>query len=296
MRPEHLRPSLVLFIGVCAVSSGAVFVRLADASPIVVAAYRTGLAFLMLAPFAWMKAGRELASLTAADFMLAGFSGLFLAGHFAAWIASLGYTSIACSVVLVNMNPLWVALLAPFVTGETIGRGKAAGIGASMLGAVFIGAGDFGGGGRALFGDALAVAGGLAMALYLLMGARLLRKLSFLAYVSLCYGAAAAILWVVVLAAGFTFTGLSIPTYAAIFSMAVIPQLIGHSCYNWSLKWLPTTIVALTLLGEPVGGTILGYLVFGETLTLWKAIGGVLILAGIYIAAVSERSTSSNAA
>lgn len=292
MRREPLSPSLVLFIGVGAVSTGAVFVRLADASPIVLAAYRTGLAFLMLAPFAWVKAGREIASLCLSDLLLAAFSGFFLACHFAAWIASLDSTSIACSLVLVNTNPLWVAVLGPFVTGETIGRGKAAGIGLSILGAVLIGVGDFRGGGAALFGDMLAVAGGMALAVYLLFGARLRRKLSLLAYVTLCYGAAAVILWAAVLAGGLPFTGLTPRTYAAIFMLAFIPQLIGHTCYNWSLRWLSTSMVAVSLLGEPVGGTILGYLVFGETLTLWKAAGGVLILAGIYTASVSEKEKS----
>ncbi|HDR16224.1 MAG TPA: DMT family transporter [Desulfobacteraceae bacterium] len=288
MPPERFSLWLVLFVGVCSVSTGAVFARLAEASPIVVAAYRTGLAFLVLALPAWVWAGREIASLSRSDFTVAAFSGFFLACHFAAWIASLDYTSIACSVVLVNTNPLWVAVLAPFVTGETIGRAKAAGIGVSILGAVFIGAGDLGGG-RALFGDALAAAGGVAMACYLLLGARLRRKLSLLAYVTLCYGTAAAILWAVVLGAGLTFIGLKPQTYAAVVSLAFVSQLIGHSCYNWSLKWLSTSMVAVTLMGEPVFGTILGYLIFGEALTLWKAAGGVLILAGIYTASVSEK-------
>jgi drug/metabolite transporter (DMT)-like permease len=270
-------------------STGAVFIRLAEASPIVVAAYRTGLAFAALAPVAWVKARREIASLSLSDLMLSAFSGLLLACHFAAWIASLDYTSIACSVVLVNTNPLWVAVLAPFVTGETIGKGRAAGIGISILGAVFIGAGDFGGGGRALFGDALAVGGSIAMACYLLLGARLRRKLSLLAYVTLCYGAAAAVLWVAVLAFGLRFMGLPEHTYAAVVSLAFMAQLIGHSCYNWSLKWLSTSMVAVSLLGEPIGGTILGYIVFGENLSVWKAGGGALILAGIYTASVSEK-------
>jgi drug/metabolite transporter (DMT)-like permease len=260
-----------------------------------VAAYRTGLAFLILAPLAWARARKELASLALSDFRLAAFSGFFLAGHFAAWIACLDYTSIACSVVLVNTSPLWVGILAPFVTGETIGRVKAAGIGVSVLGAVLIGAGDLCAGGTALLGDGLAVAGGMAMALYLLLGARLRRKLSLLAYVTLCYGTAAVILWVAVLAAGLNFTGFTFRTYAAIFSLAFIPQLIGHTCYNWSLKWLSTSMVAVVLLGEPVGGTILGYLVFGEKLTIWKAAGGVFILVGIYIASISEKPVASPA-
>jgi len=296
MRLERLPSSLILFVGVCAVSTGAVFVRLAEAPPVVVAAYRTGLAFLMLAPFAVAKAGRELAFLSLSDFLLAAISGFFLACHFASWIASLDYTSIASSVVLVNTNPLWVAVLAPFVTGETIGRMKAVGIGLSILGAALIGAGDFSVGGKALFGDMLAVGGGMAMALYLLLGARLRPKLSLLAYVTLCYGVAAAVLWAAVLGAGLPFSGLTPRTYLAVFLLAFIPQLIGHTCYNWSLKWLSTSMVAVSLLGEPVGGTILGYLIFGETLTLWKAAGGALILAGIYTAAVSEKNAASRGA
>lgn len=282
-------PLPVLLVGVCAVSTGALFVRLADASPLVVAAYRTGLAFLVLAPAAWTGARREIASLSRGQLILAAVSGFFLAVHFAAWITSLSYTSVASSVVLVNTSPLWVALVAPFVTGETIGRARAAGIAMSVLGAAMIGAGDMAEDGRALLGDGLAAAGGIALAVYLLLGSRLQRKLSFLTYVTLCYGASAVFLWAVVLAAGLPFFGFSPHTYAAMISLAVVSQLVGHSCYNWSLKWLSTSMVAVSLLGEPIGSTILAFIVFDEGLSPLKAAGGVLIMAGIYTAAVTEK-------
>ena len=255
----------------------------------VVAAFRTGLAFAVLAPAGWVKARGEIAAMSRSDLCLAAVSGFFLACHFAAWITSLGYTSVACSVVLVNMNPLWVAVMAPYLTGETIGKAKAAGIGISVIGAGLIGLGDMTGDGRALLGDALAVAGGIAMAVYLLLGSRLRRKLSLLAYVTLCYGSASAVLWLVVLAAGLPFTGFSPHTYAALVSLAMISQLIGHSCYNWSLKWLSTSMVAVSLLGEPLGATLLAYLVFGEGLGLLKAAGGAMVLAGIFTASISEK-------
>ena len=285
-------PSLVLLVGVCAVSTGALFVRLADASPLVVAAYRTGLAFLVLAPAAWIKARREIISLSRDCVILTVVSGFFLAVHFAAWITSLSYTSVACSVVLVNTSPLWVAFMAPFLTGETIGKARAAGIAASVLGAGLIGGADMAGDGRALFGDVLAAAGGIAMAVYLLLGSRLRRELSLLTYVTLCYGASAIFLWVVVLAAGLPFIGLSPHTYAAMVSLAVVSQLVGHSCYNWSLKWLSTSMVAVSLLGEPIGSTILAFIVFGEGLSLLKAAGGTLIMAGIYTASSTEKEHS----
>lgn len=247
------------------------------------------MAFLVLSPAAWIKARREIASLSRDHLIPAAVSGFFLAVHFAAWITSLSYTSVASSVVLVNTSPLWVAMMAPFVTGETIGRAQAAGIAISVLGAAMIGAGDMAGDGRALLGDGLAAVGGIALAVYLLLGSRLQRKLSLLTYVTLCYGAAAVFLWAVVLAAGMPFIGLSPHTYAAMVSLAMVSQLVGHSCYNWSLKWLSTGMVAVSLLGEPIGGTILAFIVFGEGLNLLKAAGGTLIMAGIYTAASTEK-------
>ena len=113
-------PYLALIGGVFAVSTGAIFARLADANPLVIAAYRVGLAALILAPFAWWKARDELRGLSARELTLALISGFFLALHFATWISSLNYTSVANSVVLVNTNPLWVGLLTPLIAKERI--------------------------------------------------------------------------------------------------------------------------------------------------------------------------------
>ena len=284
-------PYFALVIGTMAVSTGAIFVRLADAPALVIAAYRVGIASLILAPIAWWKARDEIARLSLRDLKLAALSGFFLALHFASWISSLDYTSVANSVVLVNTNPLWVGLLTPLVVKEKIRRAMLVSIIISVIGGTIIGYGDFAIGGRALLGDGLALAGSFCAAVYLLLGRNLRRKLSLLPYIFICYGSAALILWIIVLSLGLPISGFSTDTIAAFLGMALVAQIIGHSTYNWALKWLSAGLIAVSLLGEPIGATILAYIIFKEGLTVHKIIGGIFILAAIYIAASSESKT-----
>ena len=162
----------------------------------------------------------------------------------------------------------------------------------SVIGGVIIGLGDFATGKEALWGDALALIGSICAAIYLLIGRNLRQKLSLFAYVFVCYGCAAAILWTIVIALNLQITGFSPKTLKALWAMALVTQLIGHTSYNWALKWFSAGLVAVSLLGEPVGSTILAYLIFNEGLTWTKVIGGTLILSAIYIAGVSETNTS----
>lgn len=281
-------PYLALFLGIFAVSTGAIFVRLADAPALTVAAYRTGLASLILAPVAWWKVRDELRALRWPDYRLALLSGFFLAAHFATWISSLDYTSVASSVVLVNTNPIWVGLLTPFISKDRITRLTALGIVISVVGGVIIGAGDFAIGGMALVGDILAILGSISAALYLLIGRNLRPKLSLVAYIIVVYGTAAVLLWIVVLSMGLPITGFTPQTWGALLGIAVVPQILGHSTYNWALRWVTASLVAVSLLGEPIMATIMAYFLFGEGLTWAKMVGGGLILLGIYLAARGE--------
>jgi drug/metabolite transporter (DMT)-like permease len=190
--------------------------------------------------------------------------------------------------VLVNTNPLWVGLLTPLITREQIKAAVAVSIVISVAGGVIIGAGDFALGGRALLGDFLALLGSICAAFYLLLGRNLRRELSLLAYIFVCYGCAALFLWAIVLGLQFPISGFSNHTYAVFLAMAMISQLIGHSSYNWALKWFSATLIAISLLGEPIGSTILAYIIFDERLTALKVIGGGLILAAICISAANE--------
>ncbi len=284
-----INPYMILVLGVIGVSTGSIFVRLADAPALVTAAYRMGLSLVILAPFVWWKAREELRGLSIRDIRLAALSGLFLALHFATWISSLDYTAIANSVVLVNTIPLWVGLLTPMISKDRLSRATVTGIAISVIGGAIIGLGDFAVGGRALWGDFLAVLGAVFAAVYLLIGRNLRRNLSLLAYVFVCYGAAVIILWLLVLVCNFPIVGYSTKTVAAFWAMALISQVMGHSSYNWALKWFSSGMVAVSLLGEPVGSTILAYIIFGEGLTWVKFIGGLFVLSAIYITAVGEK-------
>lgn len=280
----------ILIIGIIGVSTGSIFARLADAPALVTAAYRVGLASLIIVPLAAWKARDELRSLSFRDIRLAVLSGFFLALHFATWISSLDYTAIANSVVLVNTIPLWVGLFTPLITKDRLARATLISIIISVGGGIIIGFGDFATDGRALLGDLLAVIGAICAAIYLLIGRNLRRKLSLISYVALCYGSAALFLWLVVLVLKLPLTGYSTQTVTAFWAMALISQIMGHTSYNWALKWFSAGFVAVALLGEPIGATIMAYIIFDERLTWVKFIGGLFILSAIYIAAAGEKN------
>ena len=146
-------------------------------------------------------------------------------------------------------------------------------------------AGDFETGGKTLWGDFLAIIGSICAAVYLLLGRKLRQKISLMTYIAVCYGSAAVILWTIVLGLNLKITGFEPHTVYALWGIALVPQLIGHTTYNWALKWFPTSFIAISLLGEPIGSTIMAYFLFNEGLTLAKVAGGSLILCGIFIAA-----------
>jgi drug/metabolite transporter (DMT)-like permease len=284
------KPTAVLACSVLAVSSGAIFARLAvDAPALIIAAYRVGLAFLVLAPFAWWKSGPELRSLSRRDVVLGVVSGLFLAAHFGTWITSLKYTSVANSVVLVNTIPLWVGLMTPLFAGERLGRAMVGSILLSVFGSILISVADFQLSWLHFWGDLLAVAGAICAACYLLIGRTLRQRRSLLAYVMLCYGSAALVLGLLVLVMGLPVVGYSRSTMAALVGMALVSQILGHTAFNWVLRWLRSGFVAVCLLGEPILATIWAYFLFGESLSTLQGIGGCLVLLGIYIAARAER-------
>jgi drug/metabolite transporter (DMT)-like permease len=285
-------PFVVLACSVLAVSTGAIFVRLADAPPLVIAAYRMGLAFAIILPYAIAHCGAELRQLSRRQVCFALVSGGFLAAHFATWISSLSHTSIANSTVLVNTIPLWVGLLTPFLTRDRVNRWLGWSIVLSVAGGAAIGAADFSATGDDLWGDALALLGGFCAAIYLLIGRNLRRELSLPAYATICYGCAAGTLIVLVLTAGLPVTGFNTTTYWAFIGMAIVSQVFGHTAYNWSLRWISAGLIAISLLGEPLLCTLWAFLLFEESLTWLQSAGGLLILAGIAIAAFGETRRS----
>ncbi len=282
------RAATVLVVGVVSVSTAAILIRLAEAPPLVTAAWRLSLASAIVVPTALVMARAELRALSAQDLKIALLSGSALAVHFALWIASLDHTSVASSVVLVTTTPLWVGLGAPFLLREAVSRSLMTGIAVAFLGGVVIGGGDLARGGGELYGDLLAVGGALAAAAYFMLGRRLRARLSLISYVALVYGAAAVVLVATALIAGEPLTGYPRQTWLSFALLAVVPQIIGHSSLNWALHHLSSTLVAGTVLGEPLGSTLLAWLILDEIPPGATLLGGVLILTGLTLAARGE--------
>ncbi|HBY99349.1 MAG TPA: hypothetical protein DEP84_36330 [Chloroflexi bacterium] len=283
-----LRVFLALSLGAVAISVAAILIRWTDAPALVIATARLGIAALLIVPVGVLRAGDELRSLTRRDVALSALSGLFLAIHFISWITSLGLTSVASSVVLVTTSPLWAGVLAPLVSQDRLTRAMALGIVLATVGGIIVGAGDFTLAGTALRGDSLALLGAVMAALYLLAGRGVRRKVSLLGYITVSYSVAALVLLALALASGQRFGGYSSQTYPLLVLIAVVPQIIGHSSYNYALGWFSASFVAVALLAEPVGATILAALLLGEPITPSKVVGGLLILFGIYLAARGE--------
>lgn len=283
-----MKAASVLFVGAVAVSFAAIFIRMAEASPLIIAAYRLTLASLVLWPVTLIRSGRELRGLSRRDLLYLVLAGGFLALHFSLWIASLAYTTVASSVILVTMSPLFVGLLSHLLGVDRVAKGMVGGILLSLVGSVAIGYGDFALGGRALWGDILALGGAVMVTGYLLAGRRLRQELSLLPYISLTYSVAAAVTLLFCLLTGERFTGYSSTTYLMFVLLALVPQVIGHSAFNWALGYLSAPFVSVTILGEPVGATILAWLILHEAPTLLKIAGGAMILSGIYLASRRE--------
>lgn len=277
-----------LLVGIISVSFASIFIRLADAPALVIGAYRLTIASLVLTPVVWSKVREELLSLSRRDLGLAILSGLFLGAHFATWIASLEYTSVAASVVLVSTSPLFVGIASHFLYGEKLSPMKVLGIILAIIGASIIGMGGFEVSLGALWGDILALLGAIAVSGYFLIGKGLRRRLSIMAYIYPTYCTAAVSLILASIIAGHPFTGYSPRTYLMFLLLALVPQILGHSSFNWALRYVSSTLVTVATLGEPVGATILAYLILGETPLPLELIGGIIVLAGIFIVSRQE--------
>ena len=299
MTPQRvISPYLVLSIGILAVSSAAILITFARAEgvpAVSIAALRLTFASLALAPFVWPRARGEWAKLTPRDFALALASGVSLALHFAFWISSLDYTSVMSSVVFVSTNPLFVGLASVLLLRESLRRGAIIGIVVAGIGGALIGFSDLGqAGAESLRGDALALAGAVAVSGYLLIGRRLRKQLSLLAYIGLVYTTAAIVLLAMAIAMGANLLGYSLIGYLLIALLAAGPQLIGHTSYNWALKYVSATFVTVTLLAEPIGATLLAIPILAQVPSPIRILGGALILVGIYFVARGETSPTAD--
>ena len=285
------RVAAALVVGALAVSSSGVLIRVADAPSLSIAFWRCFGGAVALAPFA-LRARHRLGRLDRRQrWQLVG-AGLCLALHFALFISSLSFTTVASAVLFATMSPLFVGLGAAVFLGEPPLRRTWVGIGVTMLGAVAVGLADLGDvdlGSRAVLGDAMALASAIAVTGYLLLGRVVRQTLPNSVYAASVYGVAAATLLIASIATGASLTGYDAPTWGAIIALIVGPQLLGHTVFNWVLSSVTPTVVAVTVLSEPVGAGVLAWLVLSEVPSTWFWFGAPLILAGVYLAATARR-------
>lgn len=286
-------PYLAIFIGVIAVSFAAIFIRyasLAGAPALAIAAWRLTFASLLLGLPAWTTARGEMSRLPRRALALGVLSGVFLAAHFASWISSLELTSVASSVALVTMYPLFAAVASTLFLHERLPALGWVGVLLSVVGSVMIAFSDAASGApESLAGDALALLGAITGAGYFLLGRALRPKLSLVAYISLTYGVAAVTLVVLALALRVPLLGYSPTVYGLLLLLAVVPQLIGHTSFNYALRYVSATFVTVTVVGEPVGAAILAALFFGERPGPTRLLGMALILSGVVLVSRAEQ-------
>jgi drug/metabolite transporter (DMT)-like permease len=288
-RPRRALCVSVLCLGVLAISFGSIFVRLCEAPSLIIAAYRLLIATVVLTPFQFSKpvAPQERQKRNKGIYYL--LAGTFLALHFATWVASLKYTSVASSVVLVSTNPLFVALFSWWFLREGISRRAMIGILVAVAGVILIARNDVGSSRAMLRGDALALLGAIMMAGYLLTGRVIRQGTRLTQYVFQVYATAAGVLVVICLIVESNWIHYSGRTFLFFALSALVPQSIGHTSLNWALRYFPAAIVAVCTLLEPVGASLLALLLFGEILTAEKVLGGLIILGGIFLSIQGSR-------
>lgn len=271
-------------IGVVCISTSAILIRMTEGPPLVTAANRLVLAALVLLAVAavWQR-DDLIAAVTRYRLPLIA-SGVMLGVHFALWTESLFLTSVASAVFLIDSHPAIVALTARRALGEHTARGVLVGIALTAVGGLVITGGDFPVGAEALLGDAMAFGGTLLFAGYLVVGRAVRPRLGLAAYAGTVYGVAA-----VVLVAAALLAGLSLVDHAAHdlplwLLLVLLPTLGGHTVFNWALRFLPVSVVSVAMLGDPVGTTLLAWLVLREPPPTTAIVGGALILLGLYLA------------
>jgi drug/metabolite transporter (DMT)-like permease len=280
---------MAILLSILAVSTASILIRLTEAPPLAIATWRLALSTLILLPFFLMQNGvKKLQLIEQRDLISLLGIGIVLAIHFATWISSLRYTSVASSVILVHIDPIFVAIVSHFVFKERITPRQSLGIAVALIGAAVIAIGDLGVGDENLIGDALSLIGSIALGIYILAGRRLRQRLDLTTYVTPVYAVSSVILALSALILDVPLTGYNARTIIMFGIIALVPMIFGHTVYNWALRWVSAPLVSISLLGEPVGASILAVIVLSEKPLALTIIGGAITLIGILICIYSS--------
>lgn len=284
MQREHapVPPVIIMLIGIIAISFSAIFIKWSTAPASVIGMYRLLFTVILILPFLRPHFS-AMRLIPRKDWGLLLLSGFFLGLHFLLWIGSLFYTSVASSTVLLTLQPIFVMAGAYFVFRERTSGKALLSMAVAILGTVLIGWGDIGLSKAALIGDILSIFGTLSVSVYMLVGQNLRSHMSSLVYSVLVFLFAAAVLAIYNLLAGISMIEYPVREWGIFLLLAVVPTVFGHFLFNWLLKYVNATTISMSILGEPVGATLLAFLLLGETLTYFQIAGGILSIVGVWM-------------
>jgi drug/metabolite transporter (DMT)-like permease len=281
-----------LTISIISVSFAAIFIVSLDSPALTIAFYRLLFTTLLIFPFVILhkKTRLELLKLPRSTIFIMFIIGIILAAHFAFWITSLKFTSVASSVILVTAHPILVGPISHFFYKEKLSFLNSFGIVISLTGVIVLVIGNYGLGSLTLDsveGNLLAIFGGVAAGLYILGGRKVRKTVSIASYAFVVYSIGTITLLCICLVYNSPVINVNFHDLQIIFLMAIISGIFGHTLYNWSLKHIRASVASVALLGEPLGSTLLAFIFpwIGQTPSHFTIIGGAIILSGIYITA-----------
>lgn len=281
MEKPAIHPYIPIIIGVISVAMSAIFVKMTVADSGVTAFYRMLFSILIMSPLFLLKYTHELKKLSKRDWGFTTIAGIFLAFHFILWFESLNYTSVASSTVLVTLQPLFAFAGTYFFFKEKLSVKTIVSALIAIGGSILIAYGDFKISGAALFGDILALIACALITAYLLFGQDVRKRLSLMTYTFVVYSVSTITLFFYIILKGESFGPYPAQEWMWFLLLALIPNLFGHTLFNWALKWVSTNVISIAILFEPVGAAILAYIILGELLSVSQIIGGTIVLTGI---------------
>ena len=287
-------PYLALIVGMFAISTSAILIRWTseETEPLVIGSYRQTFATLLFVPFLIKDKAQELSSLSQARIVEMVIIGIFLGAHFGFFISSVKATSVAASVLLGTCHIVYVAIIGWILFGEGLTRKGIIGTCLALSGIVILFWGDLAQNPGNFDGNILAFISGILAGLYYLGGRKLRKEISLPTYALVVYLSSAITMWIVVIFQDLEYLNIPNSDFHLFFLMALVPTLLGHTMQNWALAFLPAYVVSITLLTEPIGSGILAWHFFEEVPSLGVFIGGLIVLLGVYMVALSEKESN----
>lgn len=283
MEKPAVHPYIPIAFGILTVAFSAVFVKLASADAGVTAFYRMFFSAVIMLPVFILFYRNECRKMKRKDWLLCAAAGVLLAAHFVLWFESLHYTSVASSTLLVALQPIFALAGTAVLFNEAVTGKMIAAVFIALAGSVMIGWQDLQISGTALFGDALALIACVFVTAYLLIGQDVRQRVSLITYTFIVYSASTAALFIYVLIIHEPFTGYPSSDWLWFLALALLPNLLGHTLFNWAVRWVSTNIISIASLFEPVLAAAAAYFILDEKLYAIQIAGGIVVLAGILL-------------